>query len=71
MNELNTYTLTATLGSTTNTVTFQDLDDTEATFTAMFKILNAAVGSRLWAKGEIVLSGPDGVVKTMPAKATA
>lgn len=71
MNELNTYTLTATLGSNTNTVTFRDTDDTEATYTAMFKILDAAVKSRLWAKGEIVLSGPDGIIRTMPAKATA
>ena len=71
MNELNTYTLTATLGSATNTVTFREVDDTEAIWPAMFRILDAAQKSRLWAKGEIVLSGPDGIVKTMPAKATA
>lgn len=71
MNDLNTYTLTATLGNASNTVTFQDTDDTEATFTAMFRILDAAVKSRLWAKGEIVLSGPDGIIRTMPAKAIA
>jgi hypothetical protein len=71
MNELRTYTITATLGSTSNTVTFQDTDDTEATYTAMFKILDAASKARLWAKGEIVLAGPDGVIRTMPAKADA
>jgi hypothetical protein len=68
---MNTYTLTATLGNASNTVTFEEIDDTEATFTAMFRILNAATGSRLWAKGEIVLAGPEGVVRTMPAKASS
>ncbi len=71
MNGLITYTLTATLGNASNTVTFNEVDDTDAMYTAMFRILDAAVKSRLWAKGEIVLAGPDGVIKTMPAKADA
>lgn len=68
---LRSYTLTATLGQATNEIRFLEPDDTEATWTAMFKVLNAAQKSRLWAKGEIVLAGPDGIVRTMPAKADA
>lgn len=68
---LRSYSLTATLGQATNVIWFEEPDDTEATWTAMFRILNAAVESRLWAKGEIVLAGPDGIVRTMPAKADA
>jgi hypothetical protein len=66
---MNNSTLTATLGSATNAITFQEADDTDAIWTAMFKILDAATGSRLWAKGEIILAGPGGVIKTMAAKA--
>lgn len=65
---MNAYTITATLGSETRTITIREPDDTEATFAAMFRILDEAQKSNLWAKGEIVLSGPEGVIRTMPAK---
>lgn len=67
---MSTYMLTATLGNAANTVTFTEENDTDAIWTAMFKILDAATKSRLWAKGEIVLAGPEGIVKTMPAKSS-
>ena len=74
MNELRNYTITATLGSNTETIRFQEIDDTEATFAAIFKVLdkaNKGTTSRIWRKGEIVLAGPDGIIRTMPAKASA
>ena len=65
---MNAYQITATLGSRSNTITIHEPDDTEATFAAMFMILDSAQKSDLWAKGEIVLTGPEGVIRTMPAK---
>lgn len=69
--QLRQYTLTATLGKATNTFKFEDINDDEAMFAAIKKILDTAIKSRLWQKGEIVLAGPDGVIKTMPAKASS
>lgn len=65
---LRSYSLTARLGQAVNVVRFLEHDDVDAMWTAMMKILDAAKESRLWAKGEIVLAGPDGIVNTMAAK---
>lgn len=63
------YTVTATLGSETETETLYEVNETEATFSAMAFILNTAVASNLWAKGEIVLTDTEGnEIRRMEAK---
>ena len=66
---INRYTVTATLGSETETETLYEVNETEATFSAMAFILNTAVASNLWAKGEIVLADTEGnEIRRMEAK---
>jgi len=66
---LRRYTVTATLNSESETETLYGVDDTDATFSAMAFILNTAVNSTLWAKGEIVLADTDGnEIRRMEAK---
>jgi len=66
---LRRYTVTATLNSESETETFYGVDDTDATFSAMAFILNTAVSSTLWAKGEIVLADTEGnEIRRMEAK---
>lgn len=63
------YILIAELGTTTNVVPFDAESDTDAEMTAAFKVMRAAPGSRLWARGEITLKNEAGnVISRMPAK---
>ena len=63
------YTLTATLGNQTKQVLIDAADDTEATFEAVFKILDMAVNRPLWANGAIELRNPRGeLINEMAAK---
>jgi len=64
------YTLTATLGSETETETLYEVNETDATFSAISHIMNMGVLSTLWAKGEIVLADTAGnEIRRMEAKA--
>ena len=66
---INRYTVTATLNSESETETLYEVNDTDATFSAMAFILNTAVASNLWAKGEIVLADSEGnEIRRMEAK---
>lgn len=66
---LRRYTVTATLNNESETETFYEMNDTDATFSAMSFILNTAVSNTLWAKGEIVLADTEGnEIRRMEAK---
>jgi hypothetical protein len=68
-NHLRRYTVTATLNTESETETLYEANDTEATFSAMAFILNTAVNSTLWAKGQIVLADTEGnEIRRMEAK---
>jgi len=70
MKGLTRYTLTATLGSETETETLYEVNETDATFSAISHIMNMGVLSTLWAKGEIVLADTAGnEIRRMEAKA--
>lgn len=64
------YKLTATRLGRTNVHRFEDAGDIDATYTAMFYVLNRANRSDLWAKGRIELVNLDTgeTVQTMEAK---
>jgi hypothetical protein len=49
------YRLTAKLGDNIKTVTYEEPDDTEAMYGAIFRILDKASQSRVWALGAIEL----------------
>lgn len=65
-----TYTLTAKLeGTGTSRFTFDEENDTRATFEAIGVILDRAMNNTIWAKGSIELRNPKGeVIHTMGAK---
>jgi hypothetical protein len=63
------YLLTAERGTTTNMVSFDAENDTDAEMTAAFKVMRAAPQSVLWARGEITLKNAAGdIISRMPAK---
>ena len=65
-----TYTLSARSGAHIRATRIYADDDTEATYAAMARVLNAAVEDRVWAEGAITLrhNASGRVVQTMPAK---
>lgn len=69
MKHIKRYTVTATLGSETETETLYEVNETDATFSAISHIMNMSVLSTLWAKGEIVLADTEGnEIRRMEAK---
>jgi hypothetical protein len=63
------YILIAELGTTTNMVSFDAENDTDAELTAAFKVMRAAPESTLWARGEVTLKNEAGdIISRMPAK---
>lgn len=69
MKHIKRYTVTATLGSETETETLYEVNETDATFSAISHIMNMGVLSTLWAKGEIVLADTEGnEIRRMEAK---
>jgi len=69
---MRTYKLTAQHGEDVAIETFLEEDDTEATFTAIWKILDrahAGQDAKTWAKGRITLCDEDGnVIRVMEEK---
>lgn len=67
---MTTYTLTAELGTESETVAIRADDDRDATFTAIARIMELAYPNvALWARGAITLADSRGrVVRTMDAK---
>lgn len=64
------YTLTATRGTESYTVTLDARNDEEAYISGIFRVLDLAHDQdNAWAKGEVKLISPDGkVLDTMAAK---
>lgn len=52
---MTTYKLTATRNGARREILFPAQDDNQATFDAIFKILDKATNSEIWAKGAIQL----------------
>lgn len=50
------YELRAAYFRKESVIRFEETDDTEATYAAMFRVLNKARQSSLWALGEITLT---------------
>lgn len=73
-----TYTLTASRHGETRVCRFEDANDMEATFTAMFTILDRAgqrdkhdeptSTAKIWALGRIELARDGEIIKVMEAK---
>ena len=53
---MNRYQLQATLNNQIKTIWFEDIDDIEAIYTGIFKTLDKASKSRIWARGYIALT---------------
>ena len=53
---MNRYQLQATLNNQIKTIWFEDIDDIEAIYTGIFKTLDKASNSRIWARGYIALT---------------
>jgi hypothetical protein len=70
MYALKNYTLTAELGSDSESITIEALGDSDAMMDAIREIMSRAYQQdNAWAKGRIELISPDGeVVQTMEAK---
>jgi hypothetical protein len=67
---MNRYQLQATLKNKTKTLWFEDINDTEAIFTGIFKVLDKASKSVIWARGYIALTNrtTGELVKEMASK---
>jgi hypothetical protein len=67
---MNTYQITAQRLGKVKSYTFKDVDDTEATMTAIFYILDQAKTKQMWAKGRIELKNTttNELLKVMEAK---
>lgn len=66
---LNRYKLTAKGNGTQATVLLMAYNDTDAMFESIFTILDLAMTSEVWAKGEITLLNNAGeIVNTMEGK---
>ena len=67
---MNRYQLQATLNNQIKTIWFEDIDDIEAIYTGMFKTLDKASNSRIWARGHIALTNltTGELVKEMASK---
>jgi len=67
---MNTYQVTAQRLGKVKSHTFTDVDDTEATMTAIFYILDQAKTKDMWAKGRIELknTATNEVLRVMEAK---
>jgi hypothetical protein len=67
---MNTYQITAQRLGKVKAHTFKDVDDTEATMTAIFYILDQAKTKQMWAKGRIELKNTttNELLKVMEAK---
>ena len=67
---MNTYQLTAQRLGKVQKHTFTDVDDNEATFSAIFYILDQAKTKDMWAKGRIELQNTttNELLKVMEAK---
>jgi hypothetical protein len=67
---MNTYQLTAQRLGKVQKYTFTEVDDHEATFSAIFYILDQAKTKQMWAKGRIELQNTttNEVLKVMEAK---
>lgn len=67
---MNRYQLQAKLNGHIKTVWFEDINDTEAIYTGIFKTLDKASKSRVWQKGYIALTNltTGELVKEMASK---
>lgn len=67
---MNRYKLQASLNGQIKTVIFDDLDDIEAMYTGLFRTLDKASKSRIWARGHIALTNltTGELVKEMASK---
>lgn len=64
------YRLRATYGKWSKTIVFEDVSDTEATFKALFIVLDKAKKDNLWALGhiELINANTNTLIQQMPAK---
>ena len=67
---MNRYELRATLNKQTKTIRFDDIDDIEAIYTAIFRVLDKASNHNAWARGYISLTNltTGELVKEMASK---
>lgn len=67
---MNKYQLQAKLNGQVKTVWFEDINDTEAIYTGIFRILDNASKNRVWQKGYIALTNltTGELVKEMASK---
>jgi hypothetical protein len=67
---MNRYELRATLNKVSKILYFNDIDDIEAIYTGIFRTLDNASNSRIWARGHIALTNltTGELVKEMASK---
>jgi hypothetical protein len=67
---MNKYQLQAKLNGHIKTIWFEDIDDIEAMYTGIFRTLDNASKSRVWARGHIALTNltTGELVKEMASK---